>query len=77
MSKTTKIRDNHHGKHAGKGKPRRSIAKWNPELRRYDPLAVLDEAMEGRVKALLQLKSKRMAASAFSFFRGGRAHHGL
>ena len=46
------------------------MAAWKPGLRRHDPLTVMDKAMKGRLKSLLPLKNKRMAASAFSFFRG-------
>ncbi len=53
-------------------KPKRHdpLARWNPELRRHQPLDVLNKAMNGRLKSLLPLKDERMAVSAFSFFRG-------
>ncbi|SFS04060.1 Uncharacterized conserved protein, DUF2252 family [Granulicella pectinivorans] len=46
------------------------LARWDPSLRTYDPLALLARAMEGRVPALASVKYERMAASSFGFFRG-------
>jgi uncharacterized protein (DUF2252 family) len=43
---------------------------WQPKERRYDPIAILAEAMRGRVPSLIALKYERMAASPFGFFRG-------
>lgn len=48
----------------------RPLATWEPGLRTYDPLAVLQRAMEGRVSSLAKVKRERMALSAFGFFRG-------
>jgi uncharacterized protein (DUF2252 family) len=49
---------------------RGNLAVWSPELRRREPLALLAEAMRGRLPELLKIKDERMAASPFGFFRG-------
>ncbi len=46
------------------------LSRWDPKLRRDDPLKTLERAMRGRVPALLALKDERMRASPFGFFRG-------
>ncbi len=43
---------------------------WEPQQRRHDPIALIEESMRGRVPALIALKYERMAASPFGFFRG-------
>lgn len=43
---------------------------WDPELRRHNPLELLEESMRGRVPDLVPLKYERMLASPFGFFRG-------
>jgi uncharacterized protein (DUF2252 family) len=69
MSKSNPEEKRHSPHPAQKGK-RKVPATWNPELRKQDPFALLDKAMEGRLKSLLPLKNKRMSVSPFSFFRG-------
>jgi uncharacterized protein (DUF2252 family) len=46
------------------------LAGWDPKLRRHDPPALLKEATQGRIPALLKLKTERMVCSPFGFFRG-------
>lgn len=70
MSKSA-TREEHHAQHPHPEEKRsRVAAAWKPELRKHDPLALLNKAMVGRVKSLLPLKNQRMAVSPFSFFRG-------
>src|SRR5277367_6249114 len=49
---------------------RQDHCNWEPQQRRHDPIAVLEESMRGRVPSLIALKYERMAASPFGFFRG-------
>jgi uncharacterized protein (DUF2252 family) len=49
---------------------RQDHSLWEPQQRRHDPIALLEESMRGRVPALIALKYERMAASPFGFFRG-------
>ena len=49
---------------------RGDLARWHPEKRRHDPLQLLADSTRTRVQSLLPLKTERMAASAFGFFRG-------
>ena len=49
---------------------RDDLAHWNPKKRRLDPQQILDRSTRTRVPSLLPLKTERMAASAFGFFRG-------
>jgi uncharacterized protein (DUF2252 family) len=53
--------------------PRRSHAEYEPSPDRRDPVAVLEEANEGRVLELVPIRFGRMAVSPFGFFRGGAA----
>ena len=46
---------------------------WHPGLRKHDPLEVLADAEHGRVRRVLPLRTERMCASAFGFFRGAAA----
>ena len=49
---------------------RQDHSLWQPQQRRHDPIALLEESMRGRVPSLIALKYERMAASPFGFFRG-------
>src|SRR6202034_593475 len=49
---------------------RQDHARWDPKLRTYDQLALVEESMRGRVPGLVTLKYERMLASPFGFFRG-------
>jgi uncharacterized protein (DUF2252 family) len=69
MSKSDPKAKRDHSHPTRKSKRNASTA-WNPALRKHDPFALLEKAMDGRLKSLLPLKNKRMAVSAFSFFRG-------
>lgn len=50
-----------------------ALSTWKPKLRKQDPLQVLKRASKGRLPALLPIKTERMAASPFGFFRGAAA----
>jgi Uncharacterized protein conserved in bacteria (DUF2252) len=50
--------------------PRGEQGEWRPPPARPDPIAILRESNVGRVPALAALKTFRMAASPFAFFRG-------
>lgn len=49
---------------------RQDHARWDPKLRRHNPLELIEESMRGRVPSLVPLKYERMLASPFGFFRG-------
>lgn len=49
---------------------RQDHCHWQAKQRRYNPIALLEESMRGRVPSLIALKYERMAASPFGFFRG-------
>lgn len=49
---------------------RDTLAQWDPRARRRDPLELLARSTRGRVGSLLPLKTERMSASPFGFFRG-------
>lgn len=49
---------------------RQDHCHWQSKERRHNPIAILEEAMRGRVPSLIALKYERMAASPFGFFRG-------
>ncbi len=49
------------------------MAEWKPGLRKREPARLLARASKGRVKALLDIRRERMAASPFGFFRGAAA----
>ena len=51
--------------------PREAHAEWAPSLDRPDPVELLRSQGETRVQKLLPLRYERMAASAFTFYRGG------
>ena len=50
--------------------PCAALADWKPRLRKQAPLKLLAASEKGRVRKLLTLKTQRMAASPFGFFRG-------
>ncbi|HEY1501114.1 MAG TPA: DUF2252 domain-containing protein [Acidobacteriaceae bacterium] len=49
---------------------RQDHARWDPKLRRHDPVRLIEESMRGRVPSLIPLKYERMLCSPFGFFRG-------
>jgi uncharacterized protein (DUF2252 family) len=49
---------------------RQDHCQWQPQQRRHNPIALLEDSMRGRVPVLIALKYERMAASPFGFFRG-------
>ncbi|MFO0471737.1 MAG: DUF2252 family protein [Pseudomonadota bacterium] len=50
--------------------PRDALARWQPDARRADPVALLVASSAGRVPELLPIRYGRMMASPFAFFRG-------
>jgi uncharacterized protein (DUF2252 family) len=50
--------------------PRRSHSAWDPSHRKHDPIALLQQSVEGRVPELIELKYRLMRVSAFGYFRG-------
>ena len=46
-------------------------AAWEPPADRPDPIALLKEQGETRIKQLLPIRYERMSVSAFTFYRGG------
>jgi uncharacterized protein (DUF2252 family) len=49
---------------------REAQGNWRPAPSRPDPIAILREANAQRIPELVKLKTARMAASPFAFFRG-------
>ena len=64
---------------AAEGRRRRNIigraaqAHTHPEGRTFDPIAVIRQADQGRIKRLLPVRRAHMSASCFAFFRGTAA----
>jgi uncharacterized protein (DUF2252 family) len=58
------------GKAARADAPRSSHAEWAPAHDRPDPIDLLEQQAATRVPELVPIRYGRMAASAFSFFRG-------
>ena len=50
--------------------PRSSHGKWAPVADRPDPVALLEEQGESRVRELVPVRYGRMLESPFTFFRG-------
>jgi uncharacterized protein (DUF2252 family) len=50
--------------------PRSSHAKWKAPKDRPDPVALIEEADEGRLPELVPLRHGRMLESPFTFYRG-------
>ena len=45
-------------------------AKFDPKVRKFDPVRLMNATHEGRIPELLPLKNARMAISPFTFYRG-------
>ncbi len=58
------------GKRLRKQLPREAHGEWSPEADRPNPLDIIDATSQGRQQDLIPLRMERMAASAFTFFRG-------
>jgi uncharacterized protein (DUF2252 family) len=50
--------------------PRASIAKWQPDKQRPDPVAQIVRSHDGRLATLIPIRVERMAASPYGFLRG-------
>jgi len=50
--------------------PRASIADWQPDKHRPDPVAQIVHSHEGRLAPLIPIRVERMAASPYGFLRG-------
>ena len=61
------------GKSARKEVPRSQLGTWVAPEARLDPVAILEDQAEGRLQDLVPLRYARMAASAFTFYRGAAA----
>jgi hypothetical protein len=61
------------GKHLRQAVPREAHGEWKPGPDRADPLTLLDEQNRTRIPELVPVRMGRMAASAFSFYRGAAA----
>jgi uncharacterized protein (DUF2252 family) len=59
-----------HGEACRKNITRSGVGDWNAGLRKRDPLTVIADSTTGRLPALLPIKTERMSASPFGFFRG-------
>ena len=53
--------------------PRSSHAKWDPAMRRADPIGTLLASSRNRLPLLLPLRYGRMSRSAFAWMRGSAA----
>lgn len=58
------------GRDARKAAPRSLFAEWAPAPERADPVALVEDQNAGRLEFLVPVRRKRMAESAFAFFRG-------
>jgi len=52
---------------------RKSLARWEPDPNRPDPVSILQGQEADRVAGLVPIRYARMAASPFAFYRGGAA----
>jgi uncharacterized protein (DUF2252 family) len=59
-----------HGRARRDRVPRSAQGRWAAPSRRDDPVSTLKRASVGRIPALVSLKTWRMSASPFAFFRG-------
>jgi len=53
--------------------PRKSQAAWKTPSNRRDPVELLVESSQGRMKELLPIRYGRMMAGPFAFYRGAAA----
>ena len=60
------------GKAARKRTPRSALGGWEAASDRTDPVEILVGQDKTRVKELVPIRHGRMAASAFTFYRGLR-----
>jgi uncharacterized protein (DUF2252 family) len=65
--------DSEAGRAARRAVPRTSLGAWQPAQDRPDPVTTLVAQEADRVPDLIPLRHERMAASAFSFYRGAAA----
>src|SRR4051794_30378769 len=61
------------GKSARAEVPRRSHAAWEAPTDRRDPVAILEQQAETRLRELVPIRYGRMLTSPFAFFRGAAA----
>jgi uncharacterized protein (DUF2252 family) len=59
------------GKNARGKTSRKALGKWEPDARRPGPVAIIKRQNKTRVPELVPIRHGRMAASAFTFYRGG------
>ncbi len=59
------------GKAARERVPRSTLGDWSPAADRPDPVDLLLQQAQTRVPELVPIRHARMAASAFTFYRGG------
>jgi hypothetical protein len=53
--------------------PRNLQAEWQAPAKRADPIELLIENSQGRMKELIPIRYGRMLASPFAFYRGAAA----
>lgn len=63
------------GKGLRKVAPRSGLATWSADVRRADPVDVVEAQNAGRVHELVPLRIQRMTASPHAFLRGAAALH--
>ena len=61
------------GRDCRKDVPRQAQSQWKPSDGRRDPIAILEESNEGRLKDLIPIRYGRMVKSPFTFLRGSAA----
>ena len=61
------------GKSVRKEVPRSQLGAWVAPEGRRDAVAILEDQAQGRLQDLVPLRYARMAASAFTFYRGAAA----
>ena len=50
--------------------PRTKHADWNPSLRKWEPITLLENSNIDRIPGLVAIRYQRMSESPFTFFRG-------
>ncbi|HUL51660.1 MAG TPA: DUF2252 domain-containing protein [Verrucomicrobiae bacterium] len=54
---------------------RNKHSEWNPSLRTWDPITILENSNIDRIPGLVSIRYQRMSQSPFTFFRGSAIIH--
>ena len=58
------------GKACRKQTPRATHAQWQPPAKRVDPVILMEQSSQNRIKNLVPIRYGRMLSSPFTFLRG-------